>query len=675
MADEEDIEAPIIPDLYKPPALLPIAQLRDQLLYTIETYPVTIVVAATGCGKTTQIPKFLYESGWCNNGRQIAVTQPRRIAVTSVAARVAEELSTPLGQKVGYSIRFEDVTSANTQIKFVTDGLLLREMLVDPLLKRYSVVMVDEAHERSLSSDILISLLKKVLRKREDLRVVVSSATLEAEKFLDFFNPDEDEKVHGKSRADYGRIVGIEGRTYPVEILYKNQPTNNYVEEAVETVMKIHKFEEEGDILVFLTGREEIDDATELLTDRIVELPPTSKRLLLLPLYAGLPTEQQTFVFQKAPPDARKVILSTNIAEASVTIDGVVYVVDTGYVKLRNYDAQLGIENLNVVPVSKASATQRAGRAGRTRPGKCFRLYTEEAFDSLEEATFPELSRSNLAPVILQLLNLGITNIIRFDYLSAPPSALVTRALDLLYSLGALDANARLTKPLGARMAELPLEPMLSKALLQAANPEFGCLSEMLTIAAMMTLQGNAFVSHDGNKKQLENARRRFTVAEGDHLTLYNVYEAFIKAGIQNVQWCRDHCLNHKSMVKAVSVRKQLAAYLDRFGVKESALTSSSGIIRVGGAPLAERVRRCLTTGFFAHAARMKADGSFMTVDGKTTLWAHPSSVFFHRKADWVIYTEILATRDKIYIRDLSSVEMDWLTECAPEYYKVRNGR
>lgn len=674
MEGGEDIETPLIPDLYKPPALLPIAQLKDQLLYTIETHPVTIVVGATGSGKTTQIPRFLLEAGWCGEGRQIAVTQPRRIAVTSVAARVAEELSTPLGQKVGYSIRFEDVTSANTQIKFVTDGLLLREMLVDPLLKRYSVVMVDEAHERSLSSDILLSLLKKVLRKREDLRVVVSSATLEAERFLDFFNPDEGEKIHSKSREDYGKIVGIEGRTYPVETQYLLEPSNNYVEAAVDTVMSIHSSEPSGDILVFLTGREEIDDAIDLLADRIADLSMTTSTLIPLPLYAGLPTEDQMFVFQKSPPNTRKVIFSTNIAEASVTIDGVVYVLDSGYVKLRNYDAKLGIENLNVVPVSKASATQRAGRAGRTRPGKCFRLYTEAAFNTLEEATFPELARSNLAPIVLQLLNLGITNIIRFDYLSPPPSTLITRALDLLYSLGALDTHARLTKPLGARMAELPLEPMLSKALLQSANSEFNCLNEMLTIAAMMTLQGNAFVSHDGNKKQLDNARRRFAVAEGDHLTLFNVYEAFLKAGLQNVQWCRDSCLNHKSMLKAVSVRKQLAAYLDRFGVKENVL-ASSGVLRVGGIPLAERVRRCITTGFFAHTARMKVDGSFTTVDGKTTLWAHPSSVFFHRKADWVVYTEIMSTKDKIYIRDLSSVDMDWLMEYAPEYYKIRNSK
>ncbi|CAN9306963.1 unnamed protein product [Alternaria alternata] len=584
MAEDGDIESALIPSLYKPSALLPIAQLKDQLLYTIETYPVTIVVGETGSGKTTQIPKFLLEAGWCNGGQQIAITQPRRIACTSVAARVAEELATPLGQKVGYSIRFEDVTSAATNVKFVTDGLLLREMLVDPLLSRYSVIMVDEAHERSLSSDILLSLLKKVLVKREDLRVVVSSATLEAERFLDFFSPDQGEKVHGKSKEEFGCIVGIEGRTYPVEIQYLQEPTNNYVEASIDTVIKIHEHESEGDILVFLTGREEIDDAIDKLGDRIADMSSSQQRLMPLPLYAGLPTEDQNLIFTKPPQNTRRVIFSTNISEASVTIDGIVFVIDSGYVKLRAYNANIGIENLAVVP----RACMKAWRKPR----------------------FPELARSNLAPVILQLLNLGITNVVRFDYLSPPPSALVTRALDMLYSLGALDAHARLTKPFGMRLAELPLEPMLGRAVLKAAEPEFGCLSEMLTIAAMMTLQGNAFVSHDGGKKQLDAARRKFAVAEGDHLTLYNVYEAFVKAGMGNTAWCHSNSLNHKSLVKAVSVRKQLAAYLDRFGVKENVL-ASSGVLRVGGTPLAERVRRCLTTGFFAHAARMKADGTF----------------------------------------------------------------
>ncbi|KAF2797841.1 P-loop containing nucleoside triphosphate hydrolase protein [Melanomma pulvis-pyrius CBS 109.77] len=670
MADDEEFGLPLIAELYKPPALLPIAQLKDALLYTIETYPVTIVVGETGSGKTTQIPQMLYRGGWTADGTQIAVTQPRRIAATSVAARVAEEMSCQLGQEVGYSIRFEDVTSAKTQIKFLTDGLLLREMLVDPLLKRYSVIMVDEAHERSLSSDILLSLLKKILKKRADLRVVVSSATLDAGKFLDFFSPDPGEKVHGKTKEEFGWIIGIEGRVHPVEIQYLASACSNYVEKAVDTVLDIHTSEAKGDILLFLTGREEIDDAIEMIADRVADLKPGYPVLQPLPLYAGLPSDQQMYVFQAGAENTRKVIVSTNIAEASVTIDGIVYVVDCGYVKLRAYDPVVGIERLNVVPVSKASATQRAGRAGRTRPGKCFRLYTEAAFSSMEEATFPEIQRSNLAPVILQLMNLGIQNIIRFDYLSNPPSNLVIRAMDILYSLGAVDVKGRLTKPLGTRMAELPLEPMLAKALLNA--PSFGCLSEMLTISAMMTLQGNTFVSHDGNQKPANAAKRNFTVAEGDHITLYNVYESFISHGKKDVQWCRNNYLNFKALVKAVSVRKQLKNHLERLGIQESTGLSSSDVKRVGGMDMVERVRRCLTTGFFAHVARMKPDGSFQSMAG-TTLWAHPSSIFFHRKADWVIYHEIMETRGKIYIRDLTTVEMDWLTEYAPEYYKIRN--
>jgi ATP-dependent RNA helicase DDX35 len=605
--------------------------------------------------------------------------KPRRIAATSVAARVAEEMNCQLGQEVGYSIRFEDVTSAKTQIKFLTDGLLLREMLVDPLLKRYSVVTVDEAHERSISTDILLSLLKKILRKRPELRVVVSSATIDAERFLDFFAPDEDEKVNGLSKEEYGCIIGIQGRVHPVEMQYLASPTSDYVNRAVDTIIDIHTTESQGDILVFLTGREEIEDAIDQLSDRIADLNPNLPTLQSLPLYAGLPTDQQMYVFQSAAQNTRKVILSTNIAEASITIDGIVFVVDTGLVKLRSYDSTLSIDRLSIHPISRASAIQRAGRAGRTRPGKCFRLYTEAAFASLPETTFPEIARSNLTPVILALMNLGITNIVRFDYLSAPPSKLVIRAMDMLFALGAVDEHARLTKPLGQRMADLPLDPMLAKALLNA--PHFGCLSEMLSIAAMMTLNGTAFVSHDGNKKKEDAAKRRFAVGEGDHITLYNVYEAFVdsKVGKKDAQWCRENSLNFKALVKAVSVRRQLSAHLARLGIVEpstststSSSLSSKDVLRVGGLSPTERVRRCLTTGYFAHAARMKADGTFVTPQGGTVLWVHPSSVFFHRKAEWVVYHEIMEMRDKIYIRDLTTIEMDWLMEYAPEYYRVR---
>ncbi|KAK0661795.1 putative ATP-dependent RNA helicase DHX35-like protein [Lasiodiplodia hormozganensis] len=669
MADQD---ADFVPSLYKPAALLPIARHREALLYLVETFPVTIVVGHTGSGKTTQIPQFLDQAGWCAEGKLMAVTQPRRVAATSVAARVAEEMGCNLGQDVGYSIRFEDVTSAATRIKFLTDGMLLREALVDPLLSRYSVIMVDEAHERSLSSDLLLGLLKKIRKKRPELRIIVSSATLQAEDFLKFFageSPDDGENP-GVLGGSIGRIISLEGRMYPVDIHYLEQPAEDYVERAVKTVFDIHTQEPEGDILIFLTGREEIDTALEMIADRAVNLNPKAPSIQALPLYAGLPTDQQMYVFEPTPENTRKVIVATNIAEASVTIEGIVYVIDCGYVKLRAYNPNTGIETLTATPVSKASATQRAGRAGRTKPGKCYRLYTEQAFASLQEATVPEIRRSNLAPIILQLKALGIDNIARFDYLTPPPAELIIRALELLYSLGALDDYAKLTKPLGTRMAELAVEPMMAKALLSAQG--FGCLSEMLSIAAMTSLQGNVWFSHEGQKKAQESARRKFAVEEGDHLTLLNVYHAFVTQGKKDAKWCRDNYLNFKSMARALSIRNQLRRYLERLGINVEESLASSAVLRVGGPDKAEQIRRCLTTGFFAHAARMQPDGTFRTIDGGTTLHAHPTSLMFNRKADWVIFHEIMETANKTFIRDVTKIEKGWLLEYAPQYYSTK---
>ncbi|KAK7729056.1 hypothetical protein SLS57_002288 [Botryosphaeria dothidea] len=669
MADQE---ADLVPSLYKPAALLPIARHRDALLYLIETFPVTIVVGHTGSGKTTQIPQFLDQAGWCAQGKLMAVTQPRRVAATSVAARVAEEMGCNLGQDVGYSIRFEDVTSAATRIKFLTDGMLLREALIDPLFSRYSVIMVDEAHERSLSSDLLLGLLKKIRKKRPELRIVVSSATLQAEDFLRFFAGDAPETgdESGDLGGNVGRIISLEGRMYPVDIHYLEQPAEDYVERAVKTVFDIHTQEPEGDILIFLTGREEIDTALETIADRAVNLNPKAPSIQALPLYAGLPTDQQMYVFEPTPENTRKVIVATNIAEASVTIDGIVYVIDCGFVKLRAYNPNTGIETLTATPVSKASATQRAGRAGRTKPGKCYRLYTEQAYETLPVATVPEIQRSNLAPVILQLKSLGIDNIARFDYLTPPPAELVIRALELLYSLGALDDYAKLTKPLGTRMAELAVEPMMAKALLSAQG--FGCLSEVLSIAAMTSLQGNVWFSHEGQKKAQEGARRKFAAEEGDHLTLLNVYHAFVTKGKKDAKWCRDNYLNFKSMARTVSIRNQLRKYLERLGINVEESLASSDVLRVGGPDKAEQIRRCLTTGFFAHAARMQPDGTFKTIDGGMVLYAHPTSLMFNRKADWVIFHEIMETGNKAFIRDITKIEKNWLLEYAPQYYSTR---
>lgn len=533
---------------------------------------------------------------------------------------------------MGYSIRFEDVTSESTKIKFLTDGLLLREALVDPLLTRYSVIMVDEAHERSLSSDVLLGVLKKIRKRRSDLRIVVSSATLQAEDFLNFFTDGNNEQQNSPSETtdlggSVGRIVSLEGRMFPVDIHYLSSPAEDYVERAVQTVFEIASQEPEGDVLIFLTGREEIDACISSIADRLPSLSSSMQTLLPLPLYAGLSTEQQMYVFEPAPENTRKVIVSTNIAEASVTIPGIVYVIDCGFVKLRAFDPDTGIETLTATPISKAAATQRAGRAGRTKPGKCYRLYTESAFESLDEASIPEIQRSNLAPVILQLKCLGIDNIARFDYLTPPPSELVIRALEMLYSLGALDDYARLTKPLGHRMAELAVEPMMAKVLLSA--PDFGCLSEVLSIAAMTTLQGAIWFQHEGEKKAMESSRWKFAVEEGDHLTLLNVYQTFVTKGKKDAAWCRTNHLNYKSMSKAVSVRNQLRRYLERFGINVDESLGQSDTMRVGGPDKAEQIRRCLTTGYFAHAARMQPDGTFATVDGSMILHAHPTSLMF----------------------------------------------
>jgi ATP-dependent RNA helicase DDX35 len=524
-----------------------------------------------------------------------------------------------VGEEVGYSIRFEDVTSAKTKIRFLTDGMLLREALVDPLLSRYAVVMIDEAHERSLNSDILLGLLKKIKKKRPELRIIISSATLQAGTFVDFFSEDDE--------SDPGcRIVSLEGRAYPVDVLYLETPADDYVEKAVETAFNIHTQEGGGDILIFLTGREEIDRATQLLSERAAKLHPKAQALQPLPLFAGLTTEEQMYVFEPAANNTRKVILSTNIAEASVTIDGIVYVIDTGFVKLRAYNPSSGIETLTPVPISKASAIQRAGRAGRTKPGKCFRLYTEASYHALAQTTIPEIQRSDLAPVVLQLKALGIDNIVRFNFLTPPSSSLIVRALELLYSLGAVDDYAKLTKPLGTRMAELAVEPMMAKVLLSA--PSFQCLSEVLSIAAMTSLQGSVWFHHEGEKKAMESSRRKFAVEEGDHLTLLNVYQAYVSKGRKDAKWCRDNHLNHKSMVRAVSIRTQLKRYLERLGVEVDESLVSNGS-RASDANKAEQIRKCLTAGYFAHAAKMMPDGTFKSVAGGVVLHAHPTSLMF----------------------------------------------
>jgi len=457
---------------------LPVWQQRHDFLDMLDKSQTLILVGETGSGKTTQIPQFVVEAGYTNNQKQIACTQPRRVAAMSVSRRVAEEMDVTIGEEVGYSIRFEDCSGPKTILKYLTDGMLLREAMTDPLLERYRVIILDEAHERTLATDVLFGLLKEVLKNRSDLKLVVMSATLEAEKFQAYFNG--------------APLMKVPGRLHPVEIFFTQEPEKDYLEAAIRTVVQIHINERPGDMLIFLTGEEEIEDACRKITREVQNLGDQAGPLKVVPLYSTLPPSMQQKIFDPAPPPTkkgghpgRKVVVSTNIAETSLTIDGIVYVIDPGFSKQKVYNPRVRVESLLVSPISKASAHQRAGRAGRTQPGKCFRLYTESSFQNdLQPQTHPEILRSNLANVVLTLKKLGIDDLVHFDFMDPPAPETLMRALELLNYLGALDEDGSLTK-LGQLMSEFPLDPQMSKMLV--VSPEFNCSNEILSITAMLS--------------------------------------------------------------------------------------------------------------------------------------------------------------------------------------------
>ncbi|KAL5841523.1 hypothetical protein ACOSQ3_012126 [Xanthoceras sorbifolium] len=640
---------------------LPVYKYRTSILYLVETHATTIIVGETGSGKTTQIPQYLKEAGWADGGRVIACTQPRRLAVQAVASRVAEEMGVKVGEEVGYTIRFEDVTNKGvTMIKFLTDGVLLREMMNDPLLSKYSVIMVDEAHERSISTDILLGLLKKIQRRRPELRLIISSATIEGKSMSAFFQARKSR--HQMEGEELPRmepaILSVEGRGFNVQIHYVEEPVSDYVQAVVSTVMLIHDQEPPGDILVFLTGQDDIDTAVQLLTEEARTNRKNSSGLIILPLYSGLPRAEQELVFSPTPRGKRKVVISTNIAETSLTLEGVVYVVDSGFSKQRFYNPVSDIESLVVAPISKASARQRAGRAGRVRPGKCYRLYTEEYFvNEMSAEGIPEMQRSNLVSCVIQLKALGIDNILGFDWPASPPPEAMIRALEVLYSLGVLDDDAKLTSPTGFQVAEIPLDPMISKMILSSS--ELGCAEEILTIAAMLSIQ-SIWVSSRGAQKELDEAKLRFAAAEGDHVTFLNVYKGFLQSG-KSSRWCHKNFINYQSMKKVIEIREQLRRIAQRIGIVLKSCESDTQV-----------VRKAVTAGFFANACRLEASsqsGLYKTVRGSQEVYIHPSSVLFRVNPKWVVYHSLVST-DRQYMRNVISIDPSWLLEAAPHFYQ-----
>ncbi|CUM67886.1 uncharacterized protein PRCAT00005597001 [Priceomyces carsonii] len=624
---------------------LPIYLMRQDLIDKIRENQFLVVVGETGSGKTTQIVQYLDEEG-LNVGKDgrvklIGCTQPRRVAATSVAKRVSEEVGCKLGEEVGYTIRFEDRTGPHTRIKYMTDGMLEREALNDPLMNKYSIIMLDEAHERTISTDILFSLLKKAAVKNPDLRIIVTSATLDAEKFSKYFNSCP--------------IVKIPGRTFPVEILYTREPEMDYLSAALDSVMQIHLSEPAGDILVFLTGQEEIDTSCEILYQRIKALGNNAPELIILPVYSALPSEMQSRIFEPTPAGSRKVVLATNIGETSITIDGIYYVVDPGFVKLNAYDSRLGMDTLTVSAISQAQANQRSGRAGRTGPGRCYRLYTENAFKTeMLPNSVPEIQRQNLSHTILMLKAMGINDLIRFDFMDPPPTSTMLTALQDLYTLSALDDSGFLTS-LGRKMADFPMEPALSKMLITSV--EFGCSEEILTIVAMLSVQSVFYRPKD--KQDLADRRKaRFHHSQGDHLTLLNVYRAWTLNGFSK-EWCLDNFIHERAMRRAQEVRRQITTIMQKY--KHMLVSCGADT---------DRVRKTICSAYFKHAAKRDPQEGFKTIVEQLPVSLHPSSSLFGKNPEFVVYHSLILTT-KEYMHCATTIEPRWLADFAPSFFKI----
>lgn len=628
---------------------LPIMESREKILKVVAENNVVIVVGETGSGKTTQLTQFFYEDGYAQFG-QICCTQPRRVAACSVARRVADEMGVELGDLVGYSIRFDEMISEKTVIKYMTDGILLRESLNEDDLSRYSVIIMDEAHERSLNTDVLFGILKRILSRRSDLKVIVTSATMDASKFSNYFGG--------------APIFHIKGRTFNVEPYFLRSNPQDYVYEAVRQACSIHLKEDPGDILIFMTGADDVECTCQLIKDHIGKIE-NAPELAVYPIYSQLPAEQQARVFEKLT--IRKCVVATNIAETSLTIDGIRYVIDSGYCKQKSYSSKAGLDTLLVQPVSQAAATQRMGRAGRTSEGKCWRLFTETSFKyEMLPNTIPEIQRTNLANVILMLKSLGFHDVMNFDFMDPPPIDNFVHAMNQLWSLRALDNEGRLTQ-LGRDMLQFPLDPTLSKMIL--VGDKFGCLDEILTIVSMLSVP-EVFYKPRGKEEDADAMRAKFTVPESDHLTMLNVFNLWMHSGDnrptkkeqeqERAIFAKRHFLHNVSLLKALDIRNQLEDIAVKGGMK----------ITQCGPENWDIVRKVICSSYFHHAAHLKNLSTYYNIQTGVECYVHPTSSLAGLSyiPEYIVYHELVLTK-KHYLHGVTSIDPLWLSQLAPEFF------
>ena len=786
-------------------------------------------------GKTTQVPQYLLSSGLLGRG-QVGCTQPRRVAAISVAQRVAQEYGCALGQQVGYSIRFESVCSQETRIKYITDGMLLREIMADPLLLDYNSIVLDEAHERTVNTDILFALLKQIQHKRKRILAArkerdratratkspskspakspssIKAATSKSPSNADIFmNPspnlapldlERDDKIpisKSERRAlkqkrkreqkeaeakgktvetpskkdakkspkllpqspssasntnstststpapdsltadsetaasnlrpvmsldddsipdldtipnlaylqelklvvmsatlsastfshyfDSAPVLSVPGRTFPVEIFHSEEAQVDYLDAALTAVLQVHLDYKEtypGDILVFLTGSEEIELARKTLDEKMkrVRHDECPIGLQLCTLYANLPSEQQMAVFAATGESQRKVILSTNIAETSLTIPGIKFVIDTGVTKMRLYNPRTGGEVLKVVDVSQAEALQRSGRAGRDGPGSAYRLYTEQAFESMKKDLLPEILRTNLSSVVLQLKNLHVRNILHFDFMTPPSRSALTAALEELYTLRALNYNGDLS-PIGRLMVFFPLPPAWARMLLKATEPDLDCAVEMAKILSIMSVEGIFWFTSckSGSEKQAQAQRRQFVHSDGDHFTFLDAFNAYLAqcelptmTNSQRSDWCRSHGLNQRNLDKARKVYEQLSSLVTRLGLKLGSINLRTNGTEYSACTDTDPLTKCLLQGLFHNVARRQVhDASYVTLNDSQVVYIHPSSVLIAKAAsarpELIVFNNLVHT-SRAYMRDcLVLKDLKWLIQLVPEAF------
>jgi len=631
------------------PHELPVYQQKDKILSALADNQVIVVESPTGSGKTTQLPIILHEAGYGGHGI-IGVTQPRRIAVLSVSDFISRQVACKVGELVGYKMRFEDKTGTKTKIKIMTDGILLQELKLDPYLSKYQIIMVDEAHERSLNIDFILGLLKKIIEARHDFKVIVSSATINAEVFSEYFGECP--------------IVKIETQTYPVTVIYDpiadNAGENKEAESSVlrysdeALYEKIHTVllrtlenrdeGERGDILIFLPGEKTIKGCMVRLA-----ASPIFPRLHLVPLYARLGKDEQERVFDPAPGDKIKVILATNIAETSVTIDGVTVVIDSGLAKLNYYNPRTFTSSLIESPIAKASSNQRKGRAGRTAPGVCYRLYARKDFESRPLFTTEEIYRTDLSEVVLRMAELGITDFENFDFISKPPKSGIAGAIDVLNLLDSLNPDRTLSST-GQMMCSFPLLPRLSRMIVEAIMKYPEVLHEVLVAAAFLSTM-SPYVLPPGQELEARSAHHAFRDPMGDFITYLRLFEAF-SAAPNKTKFCEKNYLDERTMFEIVRIREQLEIIVSDMGVP---------ILR-GGSKFDYLC--AVSRGLIQFVCARQERGLFRSLTAEK-IQIHPGSAMYRENPEFIVAGEIVRTT-RMYAMSVSPLPREILQKISP---------